>query len=347
MGKIKVNRGMSIITIILRLILALIVLIAFIACIGAMYQAIENWKDARRFPQKGKLIQAGEIKLNIDCSGEGKPTVILESAGAFPARAWVKVQPEVAKFARVCSYDRAGYGWSEPSLTPRTMQQEADELKLLLQAAGEDGPYVLVGHSQGGLNVRAFAHKYPVDVAGVVLVDASHPDFDKRILEVLSVKAREQYISDDRLINSELGKFLSVWMVRLGITRLVTPKADELSQEINYLSWQTKTIKAFSSEIELFEKSAEQIRASGNLGDRPLIVLTAGKVDEEIYESQADVTAVQKLWVEVLQKDLVKLSSKGKQIVIADSGHLIPQEKPEAVVSAIKEVLEQIAKVAD
>jgi pimeloyl-ACP methyl ester carboxylesterase len=322
-------------------VLTLTLLIAVLACAGAIYQAFGTWRDARRFPQTGSLVQAGALKLNIDCSGSGKPTVILESAGSVPARGWAKVQPEIAKFTRVCSYDRAGYGWSEPSLQPRTMEQEAEELKRLLQAAGETGPYILVGHSQGGFNVRAFAHKYPGDVAGMVLVDASHPDTQARTLEVLSKEARDQYMAAERLVNSKLGQHLSIWAMRLGITRMVTPKGDELEQEINYLSWQTKALKAFLDETALFEKSTAQIRAAGNLGDRPLIVLTAGKVDEGIYDNPADAAAAQKVWVDVLQKDLVGLSSRGKQIIVADSGHMIPMERPEAVVSAIREIWER------
>lgn len=251
------------------------------------------------------------------------------------------MQPEVARFTRVCSYDRAGYGLSEPGLQPRTMEQEAEELKLLLQAAGETGPYILVGHSQGGFNVRAFAHKYSDDVVGVVLVDASHPDTQKRILEVLSKKAKDKYIAANQLMNSKLGLYLSIWAMRLGITRMITPKGDELDQEISYLRWQTKVLKAFLSETELFEESTDQIRASGNLGDRPLIVLTAGKVDEGVYDNPADAAAAQKVWVNVLQTDLVRLSSRGKQIIIPDSGHMIPMERPEVVVSAIREIWEQ------
>jgi pimeloyl-ACP methyl ester carboxylesterase len=326
----------------LRLITALVLLVVGLACAGAAYHAIGNFQDARRFPKTGKLVQVGALKLNIDCSGEGKPTVILESAGYVPARGWAKVQPEVAKFTRVCSYDRAGYGWSEPGRELRTMEQEAEELKQLLTAAGETGPYILVGHSQGGFNVRSFAHKNPDDVVGAVLVDASHPDADKRTTEVLSKEAGDQYIAFDRQITSKLGLYSSIWAIRLGIARMVTPKGDELDQEINYLSWQTKAFKAFWDETVLFEKCTEHIRALGNLGDRPLIVLTAGKMDEGLlYDNPADATAGHKLWVDELQKDLAGLSSRGKQIIVPDSGHMIPMEKPEAVVSAIREIWEQ------
>jgi pimeloyl-ACP methyl ester carboxylesterase len=329
----------------IQLMTMLILLVIGLACAGAAYQAIGNFKDARCFPQRGKLVQIGALKLNIECSGTGKPTVVLESAGNTAARGWAKVQPDVAKFTRVCSYDRAGYGWSEPGLQPRSIAQEAEEMKLLLQAAGETGPYILVGHSQGGFNVRAFAHKYPEDVAGVVLVDASHPEWAKATQAVLSKKAKFQYGMADRLMKTRLGLYLWIGAVQLGVIRMLTPKEDAVNQEINYLRWRPKAIKAFWEEYGLFDKSTDHIRASGDLGDRPLIVLTAGKVDGGIYDNPADAAAAQKVWVDVLQKDLVRLSSRGRQIVVPDSGHMIPMDRPEAVVSAIREIWEQTGTV--
>jgi pimeloyl-ACP methyl ester carboxylesterase len=325
-------------------LVALIALILLLASAGAIYQAIGNWNDARRFPHKGRLVQAGPIKLNIDCSGEGgagKPTVILESAGAVPARGWAKVQPEVAKFTRVCSYDRAGYGWSEPGPKPRTMEQEAKELKLLLQAAGEVGPYIMVGHSQGGFNCQAFAHLYPDDVVGVVLVDASHPDTIQRIAEVLSKPERDKLLAEMKFLQSPWFKTSQVWFAWLGITRLFAPAPDELSREINYLLMRTKGIEAFADELAVDDINADQIRAAGTMGDIPLIVLTAGKSSDGVYSSETDRAAERRVWVEGIQAEMAKLSSRGKQIIVADSDHMIPTERPEAVVSAIRDVWEQ------
>ncbi len=323
--------------------MVLLLIFVGIPCVGAVYQALGNASDARRFPQRGRLVQVGNIKLNIECSGEALPTVILESAGAVTSRGWAKVQPEVAKFARVISYDRVGYGWSESGPEPRTAAQQAKELKALLDAAGEKGPYILVGHSLGGFVIRAFANAYPQDVAGMVLVDASHPDTIRKTTEVLSQEAREQYTADNKLLNSTTGKLLMLWTARLGVARLLTPQTNDLDRETNYHSWQPKQIRAVQSEFDVFDESADQIRAAGTLGDRPLIVLSAGKVDEGIYSAPNDSAAAQRLWVEVLQQDLVRLSNRGKQIVVPDSGHMIPMERPEAVVLAIREVWDQLA----
>jgi pimeloyl-ACP methyl ester carboxylesterase len=325
-------------------IVALVALIMLLASAGAIYQAIGNWNDARRFPQQGRLVQAGDNTLNIDCSGEGgagKPTVILESAGGVPARGWAKVQPEVAKFTRVCSYDRAGYGWSEPGPKPRTMEQEAKELKLLLQAAGEAGPFVVVGHSQGGFNCQAFAHLYPDDVVGMVLVDASHPDTIERTAGVLAKSEADRLLADMTFLQSPWFKISQVWLARLGITRLLAPAPDELSREINYLMMRTKGIEAFGDELAVDATSAAQIRASGTLGDVPLIVLTAGKESDGNYRSEIDQAAARRVWVEGIQAELAQLSSRGKQIIVTDSDHMIPTERPETVVAAIRDIWDQ------
>jgi pimeloyl-ACP methyl ester carboxylesterase len=321
-----------------------VMLLLALAIAGAAYQVLGNWQDAQRFPQKGRLVQAGAIKLNIDCSGEGgagKPTVILESAGGIPARGWAKVQPEVAKFTRVCSYDRAGYGWSEPGAKPRTMEQEAKELKLLLETAGEVGPFVMVGHSQGGFNVQAFAHLYANDVVGAVLVDASHPDTIVRTAAVLSKPESDLLLADMKFFKSPWFKISQIWSARLGITRLFAPAPDELAREINYLLMRTKGIEAFADELAVDDINAAQIRAAETMGDIPLIVLTAGKSSDGVYSSEADRKAERRVWVEGIQAEMAKLSTRGKQIIVTDSDHMIPTERPEAVVSAIRDVWEQ------
>src|ERR1700684_333030 len=139
-------------------------LFILLAIIGASYQAIETKADARRFPPKGKLIDVGGYKLNINCTGQGSPTAILETGLTALALSWRPVQLEITKFTRVCSYDRAGYGWSDPGPMPRTSTQIAKELHTLLQNAGEKPLYVLVGHSFGTANVRIYNGLYPNEV---------------------------------------------------------------------------------------------------------------------------------------------------------------------------------------
>ena len=157
--------------------LTFVVLVLTTAVIGASYQALARKRDARRFPPRGKFVDAGGHKLTLNCTGEGTPTVVLETGLGVLAIDWQLVQPGIAQFTRVCSYDRAGYGWSDPGPMPRTSLQSAkEELRTLLQNGGEKPPFVLVGHSLGGLNVRIYNGLVHDEVAGMVLVDATNED---------------------------------------------------------------------------------------------------------------------------------------------------------------------------
>jgi len=247
-----------------------------LAITGALYETIGRWRDTQRFPHRGHLIQAGSIRMNIDCSGQGSPTVILESGSGGPSVDWLMVQPEVAKFSRVCSYDRAGYGWSDPGPVPRSSLQIAHELKELLQAAGEKGPYVLVGHSMGGYDIRVYTGQYPNDVAGMVLVDSSHEDQDLRAPESIRKWGQD---SRKHPTWKKLKYFLQL---HLGWSRLTADRdASAFWQEENFLMLPTKHQFAAIDEDQVFPTlSAAQVRGAGNLGDRPLIVLTATRQDD-------------------------------------------------------------------
>src|SRR4051794_11883465 len=151
---------------------ALVGLIVVLALVGASYEAIAAAGDARHYPAPGQLVDIGGYRLHIQCVGAGSPTVVLDAGLGGSSLDWSLVQPELGRSTRVCAYDRAGMGWSDPSPQPRTPRQIADELHTLLTNAGVAEPYVLVGHSLAGKNVRLFALQHPDQVAGMVLVDA-------------------------------------------------------------------------------------------------------------------------------------------------------------------------------
>jgi pimeloyl-ACP methyl ester carboxylesterase len=330
-----------------RGLLGLLVLVITAAVVGACYQAFGNRADARRFPQQGKSVSLGpafdNLTLSIDCRGQGSPTVILDSGLGVPAIGWNPVQTEVAKFARVCSYDRAGYGWSDASSAPRTSMQIVKELHALLEAAGEKGPYILVGHSFGGYNVRVYNGQYPNDVAGMVLVDASHEDQNDRMspaLQAFMKKTMEQL---------KWQKIFVPLLIRFGIMRFSQRNAGEapgvskeFGQEMLYLQMQPKFIDASASELGSFAESANEVRAAGNLGDKPLVVLTAGK-SADASQLPAGIPKKEfddfhKVWVNDLQVKESHLSTRGKRIMVPDSTHMIPFERPDTIIAAIHEV---------
>src|SRR5262245_12758597 len=153
-----------------------VVVILGLMLIGTVYEPLAEAADVRAYPPPGQLVDVGGYRLHLNCLGTGSPTVVIEAGLGDWSASWSSwVQPKVAKTTRVCTYDRAGMGYSEAGPLPRTAEQFAKELHTLLQHTSIPGPYVLVGHSMGGLPVRVFAHEYASDVAGVVLIESMNP----------------------------------------------------------------------------------------------------------------------------------------------------------------------------
>src|SRR5919107_4053130 len=167
-----------------------------LAVMGAIYQVIATQVDQSTYPPPGEMVDVGTHSLHISCAGQGSPTVILEAANGGMSAHWARVQQQVAQTTRVCAYDRAGLGWSEPGPEPRDAKQVSSELHTLLaNAAGTEGPYVLVGHSYGGLYARMYAARYSEEVAGMVLVDSSHPEQFSRSPEGRAMYERTKRLS--------------------------------------------------------------------------------------------------------------------------------------------------------
>ena len=323
-----------------RIGFGLICLMAVLLLSGAAYQFISTKIDESTYPPPGKLVDIGGYRLHINCSGEGGPTVVLDAGMGCNSLDWALVQPEVAKFTRVCSYDRAGNGWSDESPLERTSQNIVDELHALLKNSGEKGPYILVGHSFGGPNVRLYASKYPEEVSGMVLVDSSHED------QLQEIPNWPQGFFEKLLTHPNVAPFwASIGIFRI-INHLPTSKANYKAfspgiQQI-YLATMstTKFIRTVSQEHEKLEQSLKQLKnAGGRLGNKPLIVITAGKsLSSENTGYPRELTdKFDNLW-EDFQKDLVTKSTNGKRIIAEHSGHMIPHEQPEIIIEAIREV---------
>jgi len=337
-----------------RVLMGVVLLVIAAAICGAVYQAVATWNDSRKFPQEGKSVALGAdfpgVSLNLNCSGTGSPTVILDSGLGVPAVGWDFVQPEIAKFTRVCSYDRAGYGWSTAGPMPRTTGEIVKELHALLTVSGEKGPFVLVAHSFGGYNVRVYTKEYPADVAGLVLVDTSHEDQENLMPPTLKKAMSEMTAQLERQ------KKLAAVLIFFGVARLTAGDdtggklSKEFVEKLKYLQLKTNFVDATTSEMESFSKSAEEVRSAGNLGNRPLVVLSAGKAaDPKVLPkgvSAEEMQQFQKTWINDLQVRESKLSTRGKQIVVADSTHMIPLERPDAVIAAVREVCDDVRSQA-
>ncbi|MDQ3863459.1 MAG: alpha/beta hydrolase, partial [Actinomycetota bacterium] len=237
-----------------RLLLWLVVVLLVLALAGAIYQAIATELAERAYPPPGEMVDVGGYSLHINCEGQGSPTVVLDAgSGEFSAQ-WVRVQRQVSGTTRVCAYDRAGMGWSEMGPEPRDARRITGELHTLLSKAAIEGPYVLVGHSFGGMYMQTYAARYPEEVAGVALVDSStEPDqFSQRS------EARDGYEPQKQSIAvvpqlAQLGVSL---LARLGIVRLLSnldPAPPELPPQqraqIDALSPSTRQVSTTAGEF--------------------------------------------------------------------------------------------------
>jgi pimeloyl-ACP methyl ester carboxylesterase len=325
-----------------RVLLVLVIALVALGGAGAVYQAVATALDQRAYPPPGQLVDVGGYKLHISCSGTGSPTVILEAGLANPSSIWGWIQPEVAKSTRVCAYDRAGVGWSDPGPEPRDAQQIVRELHTLLSNAHIPGPYILVGHSYGGKYVRVYAAAYPSDVAGMVLVDAGHPDQWTR-----TPQGQAEYTKNKRL------NYIAPWLARFGILRVFNffPLNHDLP------SHEAAVYKAFvdSTEFALVNRAEfdatldtdAQTRAAGNLGRLPLYVLTAtdhgyatGNTTSDAQLSQFQ--HLEQLWQDQ-QHEFVLLSSNSVQSVVQGASHAslqIKQTDAQATIEAIRQVVE-------
>jgi pimeloyl-ACP methyl ester carboxylesterase len=258
-----------------RTFIWLSVFVFVLAASGMMYQTASAETDRRNFPAPGDLIDVGGFKMHISCMGEGSPTVILETLSGGTSSYWGWAQPEVAKTTRVCVYDRAGRGWSEPDPEPITLGRTVRNLHALLTNARVEGPYVLVGHSIGGIYVRRFAADYPDEVVGMVLVDAAHPYQYERYPDMLEVNKNYLQLSSAFPTLARLGLFrlYFAWGGEIDFAEMKEPQKSEIrtiwSSPEYFLSQQAEAIAA--SEIY---GSGQKL---GGLGDLPLFVISAGR----------------------------------------------------------------------
>lgn len=320
-----------------RVLVGLAGLIVFLLVAGVVYQFVATKIDEYRYPAPGEMVDVGGYSLHLYCTGEGGevPTVVMDSGAGGSVLDWQLVQPEVAGFARVCTYDRGGAGWSEPGAQPRTSQQFVEELHTLLGNAGVQGPYVLVGHSLGGTNMQLYASQYPDEVAGMVLVDSALEDLD-----LLSI--------------TESLQGSPVWIkiyATIGVVRLVNmlgPVGYPFSElppdsvdEALAISSGTRQLYESADETSSIGKSFEQqLAATISLGDKPLIVLTAGPLQlEGMGLSQEQMDQMDEAHTRS-QAALTHGSQDSEQIVAEDSGHYIHLEQPDLVIDAIRQVVD-------
>jgi pimeloyl-ACP methyl ester carboxylesterase len=328
-----------------------ILLLALLTLCGVAYQAFGIRSDQRHFPAPGRMVDVGGHRLHLSELGSSSPAVVLESGISASSLNWRAVQSEVAKFARVCSYDRAGLGWSELCDQPCTPSSLAAQLHALLGEAEVPAPYILVGHSFGGLVVRSFAKRYPDETAGLVLVDPLDP------AEWTPLTAEQQRIIRYGVSLSRRGALAArIGLVRLCLDLLLSGKnlvprlaakawsgrasevTDRIAGQVRKMPPETwplvaahwKQPKCFEGMARHFESLAESIQ---EMADAPPLTVPVTMLSGKLNDHPTDP-----------REYAARISKEAKLIIAEQSGHWVQLDEPRLVVRSILEFVESWRK---
>jgi pimeloyl-ACP methyl ester carboxylesterase len=320
---------------------AVAALVAAAALAGAAYEQIGRYRAARDFPAPGKLIDiGGGRRIQLDCRGTGSPIVVFEAGLSVDGSlSWSAVQPKVAAHTRACAYSRAGLMWSDPSEHPPDARQAAHDLRAALANAGERGPFVLVGQSLGGLYSVGFTRDFGAEVAGLVLVDPSHPEQVERVA---------RFMTESRSMRSRIGVALAPFGVLRAAAPALLPQAPHRSardmQAIR--AFAPKSLRTQLAESDAADASLAEARGFRDLGDRPLVVLTAMAPYTTAELGGMKITPeqgrqVQAIWKQ-MHEEMAAWSSRGRHLLVADAGHDIQLDQPQVVADAVLSVVEAV-----
>jgi pimeloyl-ACP methyl ester carboxylesterase len=314
------------------------IIVALVLLGAAAYEHIGASRDSRVLKQIGRSVDIGGRTLNIHCVGEGSPTVVFVSGRTGIGYVWTPTQRGVSAFARACWYDRADVGWSDPGPDPAWGDAAARDLHQLVDKAGLKRPLVLVGASFGGHIIRLYHHAYPGEVSGMVFADAAHEDAGT----IQGMPHRSPPPLPRVVIRG-----LSIVLGRLGMMRFRNSDPGPPPEHWSANEWdvlarlgrQRKVLLA-DAKVGPGHATDDLVRSAGGLEDMPLIVLTQG--DPSSPSSAAP--RVLGGWVD-LQRRLAERSRRGRQVLVP-SGHGIPVEAPDAVISAVREIVTTVREEA-
>lgn len=304
---------------------------------GALTQSALTSHERTLHAPPGKLVSVGTHRLHLNCQGSGQPLVLLESGLSGWSQDWALVQPELAKFTTVCSYDRAGYAWSDDAPEPRTGLLAVQDLRTMLRAAGLQGPMVVVGHSWGGMLAQMLAQTHPEEVAGLVLVDALHHDQTAS----MDPDVHARYSRNMRFLTGS-----ATWLAPLGLTRLAgmpasvvldkLPASEQVSARA--LAMQSKNYRALYTEYMGIDPALAVARSLPPVPAVPTIVLSTHALSE--FPPGWELDYMRQHWI-AGQRALAR-ETAAKHVVVADAGHYLQLERAELVIASVQEVLQKV-----
>ncbi len=293
--------------------------------------AIVMWEHARN-PVPGAFYDVDGVRMHIDCTGSGSPTVVLESAASASYMLWRRVQPEVSNVTRVCSYDRAGHGWSPAREEQRDAKTIVHELHSLLDQAGVQRPFIYVGHSAGGLYVREYAEEYPGELDGVALLEASSP---QQIDELPGWRKswEEDVLDRSRTLWKDKLRQWSGWDRVLGNCQITVSEQDmPYIGQYQALQCRPGYVDADDSELPDFDTSAREAAGLREFGRIPLLIVS--RDPSKVSTGAPDRIANEQVWQQE-QEYAKHLSPLSWRIVAKGSGHMVPLDRPDLVISQL------------
>ncbi len=307
-------------------------------------QKVEIRRLRNNFPAPGRLVNVQGRQMHLNCSGSKPapeaPTIVIDAGNASYSLDWSGIQHSLESTYRVCTYDRSGYGWSEPSASTRDADQIVEELHSLLRTAGETAPFLLIGHSLGGLHMQLFAARYPSEVAGVILIESPGTTIQNDAYRQFTIGLQRtmRFLTATGLLRV-LAPFMGSQALPAGAANLHGYEQEAYLQML----LDPRQYETALAENENLLISTNQLEAALTgehpLGDKPLIVLTSSLID---VPEGSNPFRTQRVPVEpqaiAQQTALANLSTRGVQHVVPNSGHLMQHDAPEAILAAVQEI---------
>jgi len=326
----------------IRLIVGMVMLTALTVAGGVYYERFCVWRAWREFPPPGKLVEVMGRRLQLDCRGIGAPVVVFEAGlDINGALSWSPIHDTVAQTTRACAYSRAGIMWSDPREGASDATTIARDLHALLANAGERPPFVLVGHSVGGLYVVTYTTTFPNEVAGLVLVESTHPE------QVQRFKALVPALFTGTPVSYRLKVALG-WTGIMRIDREAsTGVAHQSSRDVQAMAaFAPSSLVSMLREEDAMPQTLAEARSSHDLGDRPTWVLTGAKplpdgALESFNMTGAQAVELQTVWKR-MQDDEASWSSHTQHQVVPDAGHYLQFDRPEVVIAAVESVVDTV-----
>jgi pimeloyl-ACP methyl ester carboxylesterase len=315
----------------------LIGLVVFLAIGGATWNAVATCYYRDHYPAPGQIYTVNGFPMHMYCTGSGSPTLILDAGLGDDWTVWAKVQPMLSKTTQVCSFDRAGLGWSDEQSTGHDANTLADQLHALLLAAGIHKPVVLMGHSVAALYDRAYTARYPDDVAGLILVDGSSPD------------QRKRYPVEYAANNS--GFTWQKWETAFGVARLmglcsqVMPGFESERGWIYANNCRISAIDTQTAEYDAFDRSSDETLHTGPFGDLPMLIFSEDPAKRALANpggfSKEVMKKVAQAW-EDMQEDFKRLSTNSRRIVAHGSSHYIAVDRADLLNREVPVFIQQL-----